>query len=691
MTPAVSSATDPDGGDARREALVDAARERCVALLAATGARRVSVWQHHEHAGSVSLFVVVGSDAHESDAARRWARMSVGSLERVAAALRQQPTEVADGESSAICRALGISSARTVPVIALDQTVGFVVVEPGATGGSGEVGRHVAPFAGILSEARAWRLAGQQQYKCDLLVELARSLQPTTSGRAVERLCRRLAQEFGVSRACLFLAEEGRLVPAHAYRADGSVDLDGFAAFAAASPPPIVQRAFGEWRTVVADGLSSDMGSDWWIDRFGIESGVAVPVGTVENPLGVLALDDPRPRRFTPRVVALVELAAVDFGLLYERAQLFDEHARDRRSAAAAQRLLREGSRARSLIEAVELAARIGRDAIEAEHAVAFLVDDQDRVDGIVTVGIDEPWCSEVRRRFEGVRTADLRLADMVTNGRGPVVVADTASSDLVPTELLDGLPVRSYVIIPLAAAAQVRGALVFATSQHTRRWSRSDRHLIEQLRIECGLVLENAMLRESDADRAAELTWLAMHDPLTELPNRALLADRLSTALQSTGRSGGNVAVLFIDLCQFKQVNDRLGHQAGDLVLVEMASRFADAVRPGDTVGRFAGDEFAVILPSATPATAAAVARRVCDVTERPVDLSVHRVVVGASIGVAMGGHTDTTRDLFRRADAAMYRAKQAGGHGYALAADLDDVDVASDPPVPGDGRHVT
>ncbi|MDE0802897.1 MAG: diguanylate cyclase [Acidimicrobiales bacterium] len=681
MIPAGSNAADPERGGARTEALADAARGRCLALVAATGARRVSVWLHHEQAGSVSLFVVVGSGDQEAEVSRRWSTMPVDSLERLAAELRAHPTDV-DDASSAACRALGISSARTAPVIVLDQTVGLLVVEPVGIVGPGGLDQHAAALAGILSEAQAWCLLSQQQSKCDLLVELARSLEPETTGRAVERLCRRVAQEFGVSRACVFLAEEGRLVPAHAYRADGSVDLDGFAAFAAAPPPPIVERAFRERRTVVAEARSSEVADDWWIDRFGIASGVAVPIGTTENPSGVLALDDQQPLRFTPRVVALVELAAANFGLLYERAQLFDEHARDRRSAAAAQRLLREGSRARSLIEAVELAARIGCDAIGAEHAAAFLVDDRDRVDGIVTIGIDEPWGSEVRRRFDGVPTAVLRLADMVTDGRSPVVVADSANSDLVPTELVRGLPVRSYVVIPLMASLQVRGALVFATSRQARRWSRSDRHLVEQLQIECGLVLENAMLRESDADRAAELTWLALHDPLTELPNRALLVDRLSTALQATARSGGGVAVLFIDLCQFKQVNDRLGHQAGDLVLVEMGARFAGAVRPGDTVGRFAGDEFAVILPSATSAEAASVARRVCDVTERPVDVSGQGVVVGASIGVAMGGHTDTARDLFRRADAAMYRAKQAGGHGYAFAVDLE---------VPVRDRHVT
>src|SRR3546814_9204732 len=92
---------------------------------------------------------------------------------------------------------------------------------------------------------------------------------------------------------------------------------------------------------------------EWWIERFGVGSGVAIPIGTAEEPKGVLTLDDPRPRRFTERVVSLAETTATHFGLLYERARLLNDHARGLRSGVAVRQLLREGSRAQSPMEAV--------------------------------------------------------------------------------------------------------------------------------------------------------------------------------------------------------------------------------------------------------------------------------------------------------------------------------------------------
>src|SRR3546814_7678755 len=97
---------------------------------------------------------------------------------------------------------------------------------------------------------------------------------------------------------------------------------------------------------------------------------------------------------------------------------------------------------------------------------------------------------------------------------------------------------------------------------------------------LECELVLENAALREVEAARTEELAWRSLHDQLTGLPNRALLDDRLASALRATSRSGGSVAVLFIDLHRFKDVNDSVGHEAGDRVLAELATRFTASVR---------------------------------------------------------------------------------------------------------------
>src|SRR3546814_8261558 len=123
----------------------------------------------------------------------------------------------------------------------------------------------------------------------------------------------------------------------------------------------------------------------------------------------------------------------------------------------------------------------------------------------VITVAIEEPWRSEVHRRCLGLRADNLPLGQRILAGGQPVVVADVADSDLLPSELLEELPVRSYVAIPLAASGEVSGSLLFTASRHQRRWSSADRHLIDQPMLECELVLENAALREVEAARTEE------------------------------------------------------------------------------------------------------------------------------------------------------------------------------------------
>lgn len=671
-------ARDGSGGTGH----LDALRAACEHLCERSGAERVSVWVHDDRARAVSPLVAVGADVPDADVARRWSRLPVVELGTLAEVLSARATvRIAEAGASdlpvALRRDFGLASGWFAPLVVDDQAMGLLVVEPGEV--------HVdetelEPVAAALAMARSRYHADRRQAELELLLDLTRTaVEPGEAGGAIEHLCQRLARQLGVHRACVFLVEDGELVAAHAYNADGSVDLEGFRAFVStASPPPIVEAAFAQWETQVVDEPSPALLGDWWVERFGVGSGVAVPIGTSEEPMGVLTLDDPQPRRFTERVVRLAEAAATHFGLLYERARLLDEQARSARSGLAVRELLRAGSRAQSLAEAVEIAAEVAREALDAEHACGLVMDGAGAIEHLVTVAVDEPWRGELRERFLGARLVDWSIGTTAAAARAPVV-ADVASSDVVPPQL-DGFPVGSYVALPLTVSGQLRVWLVLTASRRQRSWSRGDRHLIEQLMLECELVLENATLREGEAARIEELGWQALHDPLTGLPNRELVDDRLDTALRSTSRDGGQVGVLFIDLHRFKDVNDAWGHEAGDHVLVELAARFTGSLRPGDTVGRLAGDEFVVVLPQATLEEAQAVAGRICEVARHPLRVGGRRLQVGASIGVALGDHTTTGQRLLRRADAAMYAAKRAEGHGYAVAAWDDAVGRTDD-----------
>jgi diguanylate cyclase (GGDEF)-like protein/PAS domain S-box-containing protein len=162
-------------------------------------------------------------------------------------------------------------------------------------------------------------------------------------------------------------------------------------------------------------------------------------------------------------------------------------------------------------------------------------------------------------------------------------------------------------------------------------------------------------------------IRYRADHDALTDLPNRALFADRLGSALASASRHGHRFALLAVDLDYFKAVNDRLGHLAGDALLVETAARLQVCVRESDTVARLGGDEFAVILTEiAGQADAEEVAERICASISQPFRLAEGEACVSASVGIAFGPNGNASLEVLqRRADRALYAAK-AGGRGH-------------------------
>jgi diguanylate cyclase (GGDEF)-like protein len=173
--------------------------------------------------------------------------------------------------------------------------------------------------------------------------------------------------------------------------------------------------------------------------------------------------------------------------------------------------------------------------------------------------------------------------------------------------------------------------------------------------------VQERTVALEAATD---ELRRLVLHDPLTDLPNRRLLVDRIEHALERRRREGRGVAVLFVDIDRFKTFNDSLGHAAGDQLLVHVGKQLRRGIRPGDTIARLGGDEFVLLCENVPDEPAAkALADRALSTLMEPVVIGGSEVLVTASIGVALATDNDATAGvLLRHADAAMYAAKKQG-----------------------------
>jgi len=182
-----------------------------------------------------------------------------------------------------------------------------------------------------------------------------------------------------------------------------------------------------------------------------------------------------------------------------------------------------------------------------------------------------------------------------------------------------------------------------------------------------------------TERSRAEEmLRHVATHDGLTNLPNRSLMMDRLDKAINRAHRESKKCAVMFIDLDGFKPINDTLGHDMGDLLLREVATRLTSAVRETDTAARFGGDEFVLVLSDlAKPEDVVPVANKALEFLGQPVLLKGTPVHIGASIGIALyPDHGHSAEAILKQADMAMYGVKEGGKNAYAMATPLSEKD---------------
>jgi diguanylate cyclase (GGDEF)-like protein len=313
----------------------------------------------------------------------------------------------------------------------------------------------------------------------------------------------------------------------------------------------------------------------------------------------------------------------------------------------------------------LERSARVAAAALRAPAAFVALVGDDRRC----FVGGDRlpGWFAH----DSGVIVRSGLVANVIAAG-GPLAVEDAR---LDPGR--DGatvaarLGIAGYAAAPLVSAGgSVRGIFCVVDAA-PRSWTERDLALLGDL---AAAATEELELRRALSDRESverQLRHDSRHDPLTRLPNRAFFMERLSHAVQRAKRRRGSLfAVLFLDLDNFKVVNDSVGHHAGDELLVEVAQRLQRCTRGSDMVARLGGDEFALLLESVDDAAEAGhVAQRVQEALAAPVNLSGYEVFTSVSIGVALSSSANELPEyLLRSADMAMYRAKRGGRARFEL-----------------------
>ncbi|PKN84050.1 MAG: hypothetical protein CVU51_11235 [Deltaproteobacteria bacterium HGW-Deltaproteobacteria-1] len=222
---------------------------------------------------------------------------------------------------------------------------------------------------------------------------------------------------------------------------------------------------------------------------------------------------------------------------------------------------------------------------------------------------------------------------------------------------------IKSLIIVKLTGIDNVIGYISFEAIQSPRKWDQDHREMIQVL----GNLLSDA-LRQVESEKA--INYMAYYDALTGLPNRTLLTDRLKQAISLSMRTEKLISVMFIDLDSFKSVNDTMGHDGGDAMLLQIAERLSALVRKYDTVSRFGGDEFLVMLPQISDVNnIQKVAQKMMSVFDQPIIIKNQEFFVTASAGIAVfpfdGEDTD---ELIKHADMAMYAAKNKGKNRFSF-----------------------
>ena len=346
--------------------------------------------------------------------------------------------------------------------------------------------------------------------------------------------------------------------------------------------------------------------------------------------------------------------------LLINSRDLSERMRAEKRRAAQARyqkKISRLGQAALSKRDPAELVAKAVQSVLEGlgGGAVAYFERGEDPGELVLrrAAGVDAPGGAAALRFAAGAP-----LAPVLERSESVVLGAPWRPAPPLPASWLARYAAAAFVAVPggrgprgvLCALAETPGAF---GPEETRF-------------LGAAASMMSAALHRLDSE--ARLAYLAQFDPLTGLPNRTLLADRFGLMIMQARRRGASLGVLFIDLDDFKVVNDTQGHAAGDELLKQAARRLQAAVRDGDTVARISGDEFAVILSDlARPDDAALVAQKMLDRLGVAFDIQGQEAIVTASVGIAtFPADGDNAEALLGAADAAMYRAKQAGRNGF-------------------------
>jgi diguanylate cyclase (GGDEF)-like protein len=427
------------------------------------------------------------------------------------------------------------------------------------------------------------------------------------------------------------------------------------------------------------DVLNSEQGRPW--QHAGRESGVvacvALPLIKAGESVGVLMFFVSKSWAADEEIIALlarmaenVSFALDNFDRADEKAKADEQEERLARMFAALSATNEAIMRAKSRPQLFELVCIAAANGGKFTSTVIGLANpDSDFLDIVAVAGPNAETAKSVRLSINAAHPEGRGLCGTAFRSRQPSISNDYLSDQRVGAfqSRIHSEGAKSGAAFPLLSSGRAVGVMLFV-SVEIETFTPEFVELLQRLAENVSFALDNFDRADEKAKADARIEYLASHDSLTSLPNREMFNELLHHAIEAARRHQRRFAVLFIDLDRFKIINDSLGHDAGDILLVEIGNRLRQNLRSSDVVARLGGDEFIVILEeTAERSDVDGIARDLLSVLSEPLQLSGHECHTTASIGIAMypldGSDVQT---LTKNADMAMYLAKEDGKNGF-------------------------
>ena len=413
------------------------------------------------------------------------------------------------------------------------------------------------------------------------------------------------------------------------------------------------------------------------VQREGTRSGAALPLFSRGQTVGVLLFMSSERGAFTPELAELLERLAENISFALEN---FDRGDDRRLAEEQRERLTRMFAALSATNEAImrartrgELFRLVCEAAVHGGRFASTIIALTEPGDDFLRVMAWAGPNGELQRSVKIATTEDRPegrgLSGTAFRTMQPCIsndyLADARGAAFHERARREGN--KSGASLPLLSHGRAVGVLVFLSSERDA-FTPELVELLVRLASNVSFALDNFDRADEKAKADERIKYLATHDGLTDLPNRATFNQLLHSSIESARRLGRSFAVLFIDIDRFKVINDSLGHEAGDALLVETGNRLRRSLRGGDVVARLGGDEFVIILEHASEARQIeAAARKILSVVGQPLQLCGLECRATASIGIAMFPNDgDDEQTLTKNADMAMYRAKEEGKNGF-------------------------